>query len=301
MANGITPSSRQPESCYSYIWTGSKRIGPGIASISGVDKAIHQSTNVPQNAKIRWSKQLMVKVGKITAITCTLGILLWYLIPVGLLSPKKDTITGNGGNATYQQDKQKVNIPDHPQQSIELVDHVENDSKLVDQKRQSEKSIENIRPKPEIKPEYTFKQAIVFYGMKQFAEALPLFKQLAEDGNPEAQHKLGLMYENGKGTDRNLDKAISWYEKAAQQGMAKSQFNLGSLYLRELQDKNHALYWFKQAAEQQYPNAEFNLGVFYANGELGLEKDIPKAEKWLQLAEQHGYKNAGKYLSQLGK
>ncbi|MDD5267036.1 MAG: hypothetical protein PHO08_07890 [Methylococcales bacterium] len=24
MANGITPSSRQPESCYSYIWTGSK-------------------------------------------------------------------------------------------------------------------------------------------------------------------------------------------------------------------------------------------------------------------------------------
>ncbi|HSN24293.1 MAG TPA: DUF2956 family protein, partial [Methylomicrobium sp.] len=24
MANGITPSSRQTESCYSYIWTGSK-------------------------------------------------------------------------------------------------------------------------------------------------------------------------------------------------------------------------------------------------------------------------------------
>lgn len=46
----------------------------------------------------------------------------------------------------------------------------------------------------------------------------------------EAQTDLGLAYGNGNGTAQNYTKAIYWYYKAAQQGYAQAQFNLGLFY-----------------------------------------------------------------------
>jgi hypothetical protein len=38
------------------------------------------------------------------------------------------------------------------------------------------------------------------------------------------------MYRNGDGVDVNYKKAIEWYEKAAEQGDAGAQYNLGVMY-----------------------------------------------------------------------
>ena len=38
------------------------------------------------------------------------------------------------------------------------------------------------------------------------------------------------MYDQGRGVDVNYKKAIEWYEKAAEQGHAYAQYNLGNMY-----------------------------------------------------------------------
>jgi hypothetical protein len=40
------------------------------------------------------------------------------------------------------------------------------------------------------------------------------------------------MYLNGRGLDKNEHEAASWFQKAADQGLAESQYNLGRLYHR---------------------------------------------------------------------
>jgi|GEM_PF-4289085 len=53
--------------------------------------------------------------------------------------------------------------------------------------------------------------------------------KLAEQGNPEAQYKVGEMYEQGKGVPKDMDKAKEWFKKAAKQGHRKANYKL--LYL----------------------------------------------------------------------
>ena len=52
----------------------------------------------------------------------------------------------------------------------------------------------------------------------------------AEQGDAEAQFNLGLMYENGKGVRRDYAEAMKWYRKAAEEGFAAAQYMLGLVY-----------------------------------------------------------------------
>ena len=56
-----------------------------------------------------------------------------------------------------------------------------------------------------------------------FRELLPL----AEQGDAAAQHKLGVMYDNGEGVLVNDAEAVKWYRKAAEQGDSDAQTILG--------------------------------------------------------------------------
>ena len=52
----------------------------------------------------------------------------------------------------------------------------------------------------------------------------------AEQGLAKAQYNLGLMFNNGKGVKQDYLQCVSWYRKAAEQGHAKAQYNLGVAY-----------------------------------------------------------------------
>lgn len=54
-----------------------------------------------------------------------------------------------------------------------------------------------------------------------------LYEKSSKQGYNNAQWKLRFFYEKGKGTEKNLEKAIYWYEKS---GHMNAQYNLGSLY-----------------------------------------------------------------------
>ena len=49
----------------------------------------------------------------------------------------------------------------------------------------------------------------------------------AERGDKEAQHNLGVMYDDGEGVPEDDAKAVTWYRMAAAQGYAAAQNNLG--------------------------------------------------------------------------
>lgn len=116
------------------------------------------------------------------------------------------------------------------------------------------------------------------------ATAFAEFRALAEEGDPRAQFALGLMFQTGRGTDRDHGKALHWYRAAADQGLARAQSNLGVLYRRGLgveRDFTQALKWFRKAADQGYARAEYNLAEMYRNGE-GVTRDLVQAYVWYE-------------------
>ena len=56
------------------------------------------------------------------------------------------------------------------------------------------------------------------------------YEKAAEQGNADAQFNLGFMYQDGRGLKQSDEKAVEWYEKAAKQGDADAQYYLGLLY-----------------------------------------------------------------------
>jgi hypothetical protein len=118
-----------------------------------------------------------------------------------------------------------------------------------------------------------FDAGLAAYEHGDYKTALQEFRQLAEQGQAAAQHKLGVMYTKGEGVPQDDAEAMQWYRRAADQGFAKAQFNLGAMYASGKgapQDEAEAVVWFRRAAEQgQGPMIVRELG--------GLNREITKA------------------------
>ena len=79
-----------------------------------------------------------------------------------------------------------------------------------------------------------------------YATALREWTPLAEQGDADAQHNLGLLYDNGEGVPQNYKTAVKWYRLAAEQGNAFAQSNLGVMYSigqGVIQDNVYAHMW----------------------------------------------------------
>lgn len=73
----------------------------------------------------------------------------------------------------------------------------------------------------------------------------------------------------GKGVTKDLTKAAEWYRKAAEQGDADAQYKLGLFYENGYgvtQDKEQAMQWYKKAAEQGNENAKKALDKMQSSG-----------------------------------
>jgi TPR repeat protein len=116
----------------------------------------------------------------------------------------------------------------------------------------------------------------------------------AQEGDPNAQVSIGLMYEEGEGVTQNYQEAVRWYRKAAEQGLALAQSGLGKMY--ELghgvtQDYEEAIKWDRKAAEQGLALAQWNLGAKYADGKK-VNRDYKEAVKWLKKAAEQDFDEA---------
>ena len=82
-------------------------------------------------------------------------------------------------------------------------------------------------------------------------EPVPELQKNAEQGDSNAEYKLGLVYDAGVGARQDLAEAAHWYQRAADQGHVAAQFNLGLMYASGRgvpQDLVQAHMWLNLAA-----------------------------------------------------
>ena len=79
---------------------------------------------------------------------------------------------------------------------------------------------------------------------------------MQNEGNAEAQYKLGRMNEEGLvGATEDYKEAAKWYLKAAEKGHAQAQYKMGIMYTLGkgvYKDRVEAAKWFGKAAQQGY-------------------------------------------------
>ena len=122
-----------------------------------------------------------------------------------------------------------------------------------------------------------------------FATALRLLTPLAEQGNAEAQLKLGAIYAYSI-SHQNYKSAVKWFTLAAEQGNARGQLNLAKMYEKGTgieQDYRVAVKLYTLSAEQGDTESHRNLGFMYEEGK-GVEQDYVKAHMWLNIAAIDG-------------
>jgi uncharacterized protein len=131
------------------------------------------------------------------------------------------------------------------------------------------------------------------YHRGDYATALHEWQPLAKQGHAAAQYRLGLLYSNGQGVQKDDAQARQWFEKAASQGHVDAQVNLGSLYdygRGGAQDFKMAVRWYRRSAEQGNDLAQRRLGLLYERGD-GVPKDFVQAYMWYKLGAANGGKS----------
>ena len=136
-----------------------------------------------------------------------------------------------------------------------------------------------------------------YYGLRQdFEKGLDLLFSSAAQDNPGAQFAIAWCYHNGLAVNKNYMEAIKWY-KLVEEHDVTAQVNIGICYYN-LENYNEATRWVRKAAEAGLSHAQFLLGINFLTGQ-GTIQDTQEAQKWLLLAAEQGHQDAKTVLEQL--
>ena len=122
-----------------------------------------------------------------------------------------------------------------------------------------------------------FEKADRLYNDGKFKEALNLFKEIAKNGDDSAMDRIGSMYADGEGIEKNISKAIEWYKQSVSEGGLTSLYNLGLVYKCE-NNINESKRWFSMALNEGDTEASVELAKLY------LDNDVNKAISYLKIA-----------------
>lgn len=135
-----------------------------------------------------------------------------------------------------------------------------------------------------------FDAGMAAYERGDYLAALSAWVPAAKEGHPEAQYRVGRLYDAGRGVPRDRATAADWYRKAAEQGHTDAQLWLGFIYAEGLsvpRDQARGIRWFQEAAEAGVVQAQMYLGKIYREG--GRVRGNPaEALKWYRMAAEQG-------------
>ena len=135
------------------------------------------------------------------------------------------------------------------------------------------------------------------------AQAAEWYHKAATQGHAKAQTNLGVYYQLGLGVPKDITQALAWFRKAADQGYAEAQTNLGLMYANGEgvpKDATQAVVWYRKAADQGLADAQYALAWMYATGE-GVPKDAVKAYMWITLSADQNFKGAVEVRDEIAK
>jgi len=132
-----------------------------------------------------------------------------------------------------------------------------------------------------------------------YVKAVAIWQPLAQSGDPDAQFNMGQAYKLGRGVKTDPSAAIDWYGKAARQGHARAEDNLGLLMFQQ-GDRAGALPYLQRAAERGEPRAQYIVGTALFNGDL-TAKNWVRAYALMTRASESGLAQATASLRQMDK
>ncbi len=127
-------------------------------------------------------------------------------------------------------------------------------------------------------------------------------EQAALQNVPRAQYELALMYDTGDKIPENKIKAIKWMNSAAQNNLPDALYGLGVWIERGYfgtPNMDKVLTLYEKAAEQGHIFAMTSLIALYSGGFQGLEKNQERADYWFnELNKKNKILNAEKIGNQ---
>ena len=141
-------------------------------------------------------------------------------------------------------------------------------------------------------------------------EAVPFYRQAAEEGQTDAMVQLYLCYWSGNGVERDRAKAMEWLRKAAEarspwaeclMGYRCEQVEwVGEGTERHLTrpDLFGALRWYRRSAEQGWAGGQYHLGMMYLEGKA-VAPDEARALELIRAAADQDLKDANYQLAEL--
>ena len=136
---------------------------------------------------------------------------------------------------------------------------------------------------------------------RDLVQAAHWYRKAADQGEAVAQNQLGWMYAEGLGLPRDLGEAFRWHRRAADQGNTAAQTRLGWLYEQGNGVSASAVLaadWYRKAADQGFAQAQNNLARMYRDGR-GVFKDSKQAVTLFQAAAAQGSADAAYNLGRI--
>ena len=122
--------------------------------------------------------------------------------------------------------------------------------------------------------------------------AQQIVSELKASNSAECRAKLGFLYREGIGVEKNINKALSYFIPSAAEGNSFAEYNLGYLYSNGIgmnADPEKAIEYYTRAAEKGDPFAQNNFGIEYSkkkDGYFGYNRE--KSIFWFEKAANQG-------------
>ena len=126
----------------------------------------------------------------------------------------------------------------------------------------------------------------------RWPEVLAFYQKAVDKGSSYGYYGLGTLYETGYGVDKDVQKAIELYQKAADEGYYLACRRVGDTYRPDTgiaeSDSGKMVEWYGKEAAGGF---SYSLGAVYMGG-LGVEADPAKAREIFQNALDEGDRSA---------
>lgn len=138
---------------------------------------------------------------------------------------------------------------------------------------------------------------------KALQDGEALLRHAADNGHVAAMLSLADRLERGRGVVKNADEAVTYLERAARAGDAKTQYRLYQMFSDESHPKHshtRARVWLKRAADARHAPAVLAYANLVLEGEL-VPRNLTAAADYIGRAESLGMPEAGALRTRLNQ
>lgn len=128
-----------------------------------------------------------------------------------------------------------------------------------------------------------YEMAEIYYKRKNYKKALTLYIELAQNGYPDALHKIGEFYLNGINLKRRTDLAAKFFERGAERGNPECYYELARMYREGIHyktDRMMEVEMLEIASGLQETKSTLILSRYLLEGNI-IEKDTARAKEML--------------------